>query len=133
MKYLCLIYQDEAEIDAMPEREYDAIVRDVLEYRHELQESGHYVASSPLQSVHTATTIRVRNGKVMITDGPFAEAREQIGGFYLIEAIDLNEAIRIVSRMPPARIASIEVRPLKTFPQEQAQFSGSFDRLEGER
>lgn len=118
MKYLCLIYQNEAEVDAMPEREYDEIVRDVLDYRRELQESGHYIASSPLQSVQTATTIRVRNGKVVITDGPFAETHEQLGGFYLIEATDLNDAIRIVSRMPPARIASIEVRPLKTFPQE---------------
>lgn len=119
MKYLCLIYQDEAEVDAMPEQEYDAIVRDVLDYRRELQESGHYISSSPLQSVESATTIRVRNGKVMITDGPYAETREQIGGYYLIEATDLNDAIRVVSRMPPARIGSIEVRPLKTFPQEQ--------------
>jgi hypothetical protein len=124
MKYLCLIYQDEAEIDAMPEQEYDAILREVLDYRQELQERGNYVASSPLQSAQTATTIRVRNGKVMITDGPFAETREQIGGFYLIEATDLNDAIRVVSRMPPARIASIEVRPLKTFPQELVDSQG---------
>ncbi|MGH2550738.1 MAG: YciI family protein [Thermomicrobiales bacterium] len=118
MKYLCLIYQNEAEIDAMPEAEYEAIVSDVLEYRHELQESGHYIASSPLQSVTTATTIRVRNGKVVITDGPFAETREQLGGFYLIEAKDLNEAIRLASKMPPARIATIEVRALNVFEQE---------------
>jgi hypothetical protein len=118
VKYLCLIYQNEADIDAMPEQEYDEIVRDVLDYRCELKERGHYIASSPLQAAEMATTIRVRNGKVMITDGPFAETREQVGGFYLIEATDLNDAIRVVSRMPPARIASIEVRPLKTFPQE---------------
>lgn len=127
MKYLCLIYQNEAEIDAMPEQEYEAIVSDVLDYRRELQESGHYIASSPLQSVETATTIRVRGGKVVITDGPFAETREQLGGFYLIEAKDLNEAIRLASRMPPARIASIEVRPLKTFSQEFAQQASGTD------
>ncbi|CAN5673589.1 YciI family protein [soil metagenome] len=131
MKYLCLIYQDEAEIDAMPGAEYEAIVSDVLDFRHELQESGHYIASSPLQSVTTATTIRVRNGKVLITDGPFAETREQLGGFYLIEAKDLNEAIRLASKMPPARIASIEVRPLKVFEQELVRQSDVFLATEG--
>lgn len=131
MKYLCLIYQNEAEIDAMPEADYEAIVSDVLEYRQELQESGHYIASSPLQSVTTATTIRVRNGKVVISDGPFAETREQLGGFYLIEAKDLNEAIRLASKMPPARIASIEVRPLKVFEQELARQGSARFATEG--
>jgi hypothetical protein len=131
MKYLCLIYNNEAEIDAMPEAEYGAIVGDVLEFRRELQESGHYIASSPLQSVATATTIRVRNGKVMITDGPFAETREQLGGFYLIEAKDLNEAIRLASKMPPARIASIEVRPLKIFERELTHPGSVFAVPEG--
>ena len=115
MKYLCLVYHNEAEIDAMPAREYDAIVNAVLEYREELKRSGHYIASSPLQSVHTATTVRVRGGKVSITDGPFAETKEQLGGFYLIEARDLNEAIRLAEKMPPARVGSIEVRPLAEF------------------
>lgn len=113
MKYLCLVYQEEATVDALPEDEYAAIVDDVLDYREELRQRGHYVVSSPLQSVATATTIRVRNGKVSITDGPFAETREQLGGFYLIDARDLNDAIRVASRMPPARLGCVEVRPLK--------------------
>ena len=113
MKYLCLVYQEETAVDALPEAESAAIVADVLAYREELRQSGHYVASSPLESVRTATTVRVRNGKVSLTDGPFAETREQLGGFYLIEARDLNDAIRVAARMPPARLGSIEVRPLK--------------------
>ena len=79
---------------------------DVLAYREELRQGGYLIASSPLQPVRTATTIRVRNGKVSITDGPFAETREQLGGFYLIEARDLNDAIRVASKMPPARLGS---------------------------
>jgi hypothetical protein len=113
MKYLCLVYQDEESIDDMPPSEYDAITEEVLAYREELRRSGHYIASSPLQPVASATTIRVRNGKMSITDGPFAETREQLGGFYLIEATDLNDAIRVAARMPPARLGSIELRPLK--------------------
>jgi hypothetical protein len=113
MKYLCLIYHDEAAIDAMPASEYNAIVAETLAYRDELRQGGHYITSSPLQPVHTATTVRVRGGRASVTDGPFAETREQLGGFYLIEARDLNEAIRLTSKMPPARVGSIEVRPLK--------------------
>lgn len=115
MKYLCLVYHEEAQIDALPKSEYEAIVADVLDYREELRQGGHYIASSPLQPVATAMTIRVRGGKLSITDGPFAETREQLGGFYLIEARDLNEAIRLASEMPPARVGSIEVRPLEEF------------------
>ena len=113
MRYLCLVYHAEAEVDALPGREYDAIVKEVLDYREELRQSGHYIVSSPLQPVRTATTIRVRNGKLAITDGPFAETREQLGGFYLIEARDLNDAIRVAAKMPPARLGCIEVRPVK--------------------
>ena len=113
MKYLCLVYHVEACIDALPDNEYNSIIDEVLDFRDELRASGHFIAASPLQSVQTATTIRVRNGRLTITDGPFAETREQLGGFYLIEATDLNDAIRVASKMPPARIGSIEVRPLK--------------------
>ncbi len=113
MQYLCLVYHEEATIDALPASEYDAIMDEVLAYREELQRSGHYLASSPLQPVRAATTVRVRGGSVSITDGPFAETKEQLGGFYLIEARDLNEAIRLASKMPPARVGSIEVRPIK--------------------
>jgi hypothetical protein len=115
MKYLCLVYHEEEKIDALPASEYDAIVREVLAYREELRQGGHYITSSPLESVQTATTIRVRGGKTSVTDGPFAETREQLGGFYLVEARDLNEAIRLASQMPPARLGCIEVRPLKQF------------------
>jgi hypothetical protein len=113
MKYLCLVYHEEATIEALPPREYAAIMGEVLAYREELRRGGHYLASSPLQPVRSAATIRVRGGKVSITDGPFAETKEQLGGFYLIEARDLNEAIRLAARMPPARVGSIEVRPIE--------------------
>jgi hypothetical protein len=96
----------------MPEREYAAIMEEVLDYREELRQSGHYIASSPLHPGHTVTTIRVRNGKLSLSDGPFAETKEQLGGFYLIEARDLNDAIRVASKMPPARFGSIEIRAL---------------------
>jgi len=119
MKYLCLVYQEEAKVDALPGSEYDAIVRDELDYSEALQESGHYIASGPLQPVETATTIRVRNDKVVISDGPFAETKEQLGSYYLIEARDLNDAIRVVSRMPSAQLGCIEVRPVKEVDIEQ--------------
>src|SRR5688572_27288667 len=115
MKYLCLVYQEETKLDALSESEYDAVVSEVRDYREELRQSGHYIASSPLQSVQMATTIRVRNGKLSITDGPFAETKEQLCGFYLIEARDLNDAIRVASRMPPAHLGCIEVRPIMEF------------------
>ena len=113
MKYLCLVYHEEATIEALPESEYDAIVDEVLAYCEALRRGGHYLASSPLQPVRAATTVRVRGGRVSITDGPFAETREQLGGFYLIEARDLNEAVRLAAKMPPARLGCIEVRPLQ--------------------
>ena len=106
MKYLCLVYLDEKRLNELPDEDcvaYDASIRD----------SGHCLASEALQSVHTATTVRVRDGKVSVTDGPFAETKEQLTGFYLIEAGDLDEAIRIASNIPPARVGSIEVRPVR--------------------
>ena len=113
MKYLCLVYHEEAKVDALPEHEYDTLVSEVLDYREELWQSGHYIVSDALQPVQAATTIRVRNGMVSISDGPFAETKEQLGGFYLINARDLNDAIRVASKMPPARLGCIEVRPIK--------------------
>jgi len=113
MRYLCLVYHEEATVDALPEPESDIHMRDVLDHREELRQGGHYIASSPLQPVQSAATIRVRHGQVSITDGPFAETKEQLGGFYLIDARDLNDAIRVASKMPPARLGCIEVRPLK--------------------
>ncbi|MDP9362792.1 MAG: YciI family protein, partial [Chloroflexota bacterium] len=112
MKYLCLVYHEEAAIEALPEEERAGMVAGVLAYREELRRSGRYVASSPLEPVRSAATVRVREGRVAVTDGPCAETREQLGGFYLIEARDLNDAIRLAARMPPARVGSIEVRAL---------------------
>ena len=119
VKYLCLIYRDEATVESMPERESAALQSDMLSYRDQIQQSGHLVLASALQPVQTATTIRVRNDHMSITDGPFAETREQLGGFYLIEATDLNDAIRVVAKTPLARLGSIEVRPLKEFSPRQ--------------
>lgn len=112
MRYLCLIYLEEAKLNALSESEYDALVADSLAYDDELRRSGHYVVSDALQTVESATTLRVRNGHLSITDGPFAETREQLGGFILIQARDLNEAIHVASRIPPGRLGSIEVRPV---------------------
>jgi hypothetical protein len=106
VKYLCLVYGEEQAIQSMDDLhclEFDAGVR----------ASGHCVASEALQPVATATTVRVRNGKVSVTDGPFAETKECLAGFYLIEARDLNEAIQVAARIPPARVGSIEVRPIR--------------------
>jgi hypothetical protein len=106
MKYLCLVYLDEKRLHELPDEDcvaYDAAIR----------KSGHCIASEALQPVETATTVRVRNGRTSITDGPFADTKEQLAGFYMIEAKDLNEAIQIASRIPPARVGSIEVRPVR--------------------
>jgi hypothetical protein len=106
MKYLCLVYIDEKRLDAVRDEE-------CLAYDAALRESGHCLASEALQPVATATTVRVRNGKLSITDGPFAETKEQLAGFYMVEAHDLNEAIQLASKIPPAREGSVEVRPIR--------------------
>jgi hypothetical protein len=112
MKYLCLVYIEEKKLDALSKGELDALVDESLDYDEVLRRSGHYIASDALQTVQAATTLRVRNGKVSTTDGPFAETKEQLGGFILIEARDLNDAIRVAAKIPPARLGSIEVRPI---------------------
>lgn len=106
MKYLCLVYGEESELHAMPDS-------DCTDFDDALRASGHSIAAEALQSVRTATTVRVRNGKVSVTDGPFAETKEQLAGFYLINAKDLDEAIQMASRIPPAQVGSIEVRPIR--------------------
>jgi hypothetical protein len=112
MKYLCLVYFEETEIDAMSQSETDACVSESLAYDEELRRSGHYIVSHALQPVRAATTLRVRNGRLATTDGPFAETKEQLGGFILIDATDLNEAIQVASKIPLAKRGSIEVRPV---------------------
>jgi hypothetical protein len=117
MKYLCLIYDDESNWATMPKAESDAYMGEYVSFTEGIRESGQYVAGEALQPVQTATTVRIRNGKLSTTDGPFAETKEQLGGFYLIDARDLNEAIQVASRIPSARIGSIEVRPVVDFSQ----------------
>jgi len=112
MKYVCLVYVEETKLDALSKSELEACVDESLDYDEVLRRSGHYIVSDALQSVQTATTVRVRSGKVVTTDGPFAETKEQLGGFFLIEARDLNDAIQVASKIPPARLGSIEVRPI---------------------
>ena len=112
MKYLCLVYHDEKEIAALSERELDQRCDESLAVDEELKRSGNSLGCDALQPVATATTVRVRNGKVSLTDGPFAETKEQLGGFYLIQARDLNEALQIAARLPPARFGTVEVRPV---------------------
>ena len=112
MKYLCLIYDEEKKIHAMPKAETDAFMRDYFAFTEGIRKSGHYLGGNPLQPVQTATTVRVRNGKVSTTDGPFAETKEQLGGYYLIEAKNLDDAIQVASRIPSAKLGSVEVRPI---------------------
>jgi hypothetical protein len=112
MKYLCLIYEAEKAMQALPKEELGAMYKDYYTFTEDIRKSGHYVGGNPLQPVLTATTVRVRNGQVSTTDGPFAETTEQLGGYYLIEAADLNEAIQVAGRIPGAKYGSIEVRPV---------------------
>ncbi len=120
MKYLCLIYDEEAKLATMPKAESDAFMGEYFAFTERTKSAGHYVAGEALTPVHTATTVRIRNGKLSTTDGPFAETREQLGGFYLIEARDLNEAIQIAAQIPSARTGSIEVRPIVDFSQSNS-------------
>jgi hypothetical protein len=115
MKYLCLIYDEERKLDAMSKSESEAFMGEYFAFTNQVKGSGQYVAGEALQPVKTATTIRVRDGRLLTTDGPFAETTEQLGGFYMIEARDLNEAIQVAARIPSARIGSIEIRPVVDF------------------
>jgi hypothetical protein len=113
MKYLCLVYFEEGTLDALPKSDSAALTGECLAFGEEIRKSGHYLAAEALQPVRTATTLRIRHGKLSTTDGPFVETKEQLGGFYLIEAKDRDEAIRVAARIPPARLGSIEVRPIR--------------------
>ena len=115
MQYLCLIYEDEKEWQKLPRAESEKIMGEFKSYTDAIRKSGHYVGGNALQPTHTATTVRVRQGKVATTDGPFAETKEQLGGYYLLQARDLNEAIQLASRIPGARLGSVEVRPVMEF------------------
>jgi hypothetical protein len=112
MKYLCLVYFEGKIWDEMSQKEADTLTQESLAYDEELLKRGHLLAAEALDSIYTATTVRVRNGKVSTTDGPFSETKEVLGGFVLINARDLDEALQIASRIPLARWGSIEVRPV---------------------
>ena len=114
MKYLCLVYLDEKRLPELPDE-------DCVDFDTSIRNSGHCIASEALQSVSTATTVRMRDGRMSITDGPFAETKEQLAGFYMIEARDLNEAIQIASKIPPARVGSIEIRPIRMIREAVAE------------
>lgn len=112
MKYLCMAYEEERTLNDLTESEWRALRQETLDYVDELRRSGHLVATHALRSATTASVVRVREGRSLVTDGPFAETKEQLGGYFLIEARDLDEAIRIAERWPSARLGSIEVRPI---------------------
>ena len=121
MKYLCLIYEDEKAWLGLPKEQSDAIMGEYFAFTDDIRKSGKYVAGEALHPTETAATVRVRNGKTTTTDGPFAETKEQLGGFYLIDAKDLNEAIQVASRIPSARFGSIEIRPVVDFSQSAGE------------
>jgi hypothetical protein len=112
MQYVCLVYGDESRLTALSGDERDALIEEALAYDEELRAAGHLVLARALEQTDDAVTVRVRADGLSATDGPFAETVEQLGGFVLIEANDLNEAIRVAGRIPAARYGSVEVRPI---------------------
>jgi hypothetical protein len=121
MKYLCLVYFEQQVLDDLSASEDAALARESIAYDDDLRRNGHYIASAALQPVRSATTVRMRGDKLSITDGPFAETREIMGGFIYIDARDLNEALRIAGNIPMARLGTIEVRPIQSFDGEGAR------------
>jgi hypothetical protein len=116
MQYLLLIYDPEKTWQTMPEAERGALFHEYMTFTADIKKSGHYLGGNALQPTHTATSVRMRDGKAATTDGPFAETREQLGGYYLIEAKDLDEATKIAARIPSAKFGTIEVRPIMPMP-----------------
>jgi hypothetical protein len=113
MKYACLVYLEESQINKLTQGEWDVLNGECMAFGEQITASGHRLGGEALEPTHTATTVRVRNGKVTTTDGPFAETKEQLAGFYLIDARDLNDAIQVAAKIPPAREGSVEVRPAR--------------------
>ena len=116
MRYLLLCCHEEKKLDSMSKSECDAIMEETVAYCEALKKSGHLIGVEALESVQTAMAVRVRNGKLSVTDGPFAETKEQVGGYFLIEARDVNEAIQVASKVPSVRFGTMEVRPIRDFP-----------------
>jgi len=113
MRYLCLIYLDEKELAVMPERDMNELNARHLELNDELVDSGHFIEAEALQPASDSTCVRVRNGRTALVDGPYAETKEMVAGFYVVEARDLNEAIQVASRIPSATLGTVEVRPCR--------------------
>ena len=122
MRYLCLAYEEENKLNDLSKSEWDALRGETLSYLEELKSRGHVITAEALQSTRAATTVRVRGGRVSLTDGPFAETKEHLGGFFLINARDLNEAIQLASKWPSARFGSIEVRPIQEELREESRY-----------
>ena len=112
MKYLCLIYDEEKKLHALPKPEMDALMGEYFAFTKEIRGSGHYLGGNDLQPVRNATTVRVRSGQVSTTDGPFAETKEQLGGYYLIDVPDLDAALSWAAPCPASRYGIVEVRPI---------------------
>ena len=122
MKYVCLAYEEEEKLNTLSKSEWDGLRDETLSYLEELRRRGYVLAAEALQSARSATTVRVRHGKVSLADGPFSETKEQLGGFFVIQARDLNEAIQVASRWPSARLGSIEVRPIEEQLREESRY-----------
>lgn len=122
MKYICLAYEEERKLNILSKSEWESLRNETLTYVEELQSRGVLITAEPLKSVQNAATVRVRGGKISITDGPFAETKETLGGFFLIDAKDLNEAIQIAAKCPSAGFGSIEVRPIESELREDGRY-----------
>jgi hypothetical protein len=116
MKYMLLIYQGEQALAELNASERGRVIEEYMQLTASLKASGHWLAGAPLQPTSAATSVRTRDGKRLVTDGPFAETREQLGGYYLVQANDLDEAVAIAARIPAARVGTIEVRPVAEMP-----------------
>jgi len=126
MKYLALVYYEEKTINAMTQAEWQLLNNECVACGEDLREGGYMIGGNALHSVTTATSVRLRDGKPIITDGPFAETKEQLAGFYMLEAHDLNEAIQLASKIPPARLGCIEIRPVRELdPAKDERFISS--------
>jgi hypothetical protein len=123
MKFLCLAYEEESKLDALSRNEWDRLRRETLEYVEKLRESGRLVHAEPLQSARSAVSVRIRGGDLSTTDGPFAETKEQLGGFFLIETENLDEALQVASAWPSARIGTIEVRPVESSLRPEGRYA----------
>jgi hypothetical protein len=119
MKYLCLVLLDEKKLEALSQSEAAALDKDSLAYDQTLRKNGHFLAAEALQPIRTAKTVRVREGRALVTDGPFVETKEQVGGFILIEARDMNEAIQVAGKIPVARFGGVEIRPIMQIGEQQ--------------